>query len=299
MKLLKNEKAVLFFAIIATFAWGCAFPLIKLGMEAFQIAPGDTGSKTVFAGIRFLISGIVLLVIARCNRRSFHMEKQDFAWVSLFALVNTALAYFCFYIGVSNSEGSRASVLNAMSTFLLVFLACIFFEEEHMSKKKVLGCILGFAGILLLNLGGSLGAAFHWNGDGMMMLNAICSAFGGILTRIVCKRIDAVVATGCSLSIGGAMLMASGGLMGGHISTVNGKGIVIMALLVAISSVAFYIYNQLMRYHSVGKVAIYNALIPVFGILMSCFLLGETFSIKYVLAGLFVAAGVWTINYER
>lgn len=227
------------------------------------------------------------------------MKKADYGWVVAFALLNTALHYFCFYIGVSNSPGSRASILNSLSTFLLVFLACAIFPEEHISKKKLLGCAVGFAGLLLLNMGGDIGGSFTLLGDGMIILNCLCSAFGGILTRIVCKKMDAVVATGLSLGLGGMMLTIAGLLMGGRITTITFAGAWILFFLVCISSVAFYIYNQLIKYHSVGQVAIYNSLIPIFGIMMSCLLLGEAFLTKYIMAGLLVAAGVWILNYSR
>lgn len=294
----QNKKCVPFLALIAVFAWGCAYALIKLGVEQFQIASHDIGAKTLFAGIRFTLAGIVVLLLAKKNRRDFHVNKGDGKWVFLFALINTTLHYFCFYIGVSNSAGSRASVLNSLSTFLLVFIACIFFEEEHLTKKKILGCVVGFLGLLLLNLGDGAQVAFSFMGDGMILVNCLCAAFGGILTRVVCKKMDTVVATGMSLGLGGVMLLFAGFFMGGHLRVVTPKGLLILFLLVCISSVAFYIYNQLLSIHSVGQVAIYNSLIPIIGVLMSCLLLKEPFLAKYILAGILVTMGVGIINYN-
>ena len=299
MSIFQNKKYVPPLALIAAFAWGCAYPLIKLGVEQFQIGADDIGGKTLFAGIRFTLAGMAVLLLAKKGHRDFSVSKSDYGWVFSFALLNTALHYFCFYIGVSNSPGSRASILNSLSTFLLVFLACAVFPEEHITKKKILGCTIGFVGLLMLNLGGDLGGAFTLLGDGMIILNCLCAAFGGILTRIVCKKMDAVVATGLSLGLGGLMLMASGLLMGGRITTITVAGAWILFFLVCISSVAFYIYNQLIKYHPVGQVAIYNSLIPIFGVMMSCLLLKEAFSLKYVLSGFLVATGVWILNYTR
>lgn len=299
MSIFQNKKYVPPLALIAAFAWGCAYPLIKLGVEQFQIGADDIGGKTLFAGIRFALAGAVVLLLAKQGRRDFSVKKADYGWVVAFAFLNTALHYFCFYIGVSNSPGSRASILNSLSTFLLVFLACAIFPEEHISKKKLLGCAVGFTGLLLLNMGGDIGGSFTLLGDGMIILNCLCSAFGGILTRIVCKKMDAVVATGLSLGLGGIMLTFAGLLMGGRITTITFAGAWILFFLVCISSVAFYIYNQLIKYHSVGQVAIYNSLIPIFGVMMSCLLLKEPFSLKYIASGILVSAGVWILNYTR
>ena len=52
------------FALTAAISWGWAYPLIKMGMEEYQITADMTGSKMLFAGIRFFISGIIILAIA-------------------------------------------------------------------------------------------------------------------------------------------------------------------------------------------------------------------------------------------
>jgi len=291
-----NKKLVPFLALTAAFAWGFAYPLIKLGMEEFQIASTDVGSKTLFAGIRFMLAGIVVLLAAKAEKRSFHIGISNLPIVVLFALMNTALHYFFFYVGLSNSYGARASILNTLGTFILVFLSCAVFKDEHLTIKKVVGCITGFAGLLILNLGGGESGHFTFLGDGFIILNAVCSAVGGILTRIVSKRIDALVATGLSLSLGGVMLIASGKIMGGGNLTITPLGIFYLACLVTISVVGFSLYNQLIKNHPVGNVAIYNSMIPVFGVLTSCIFLKETFYIKYLFAAVLVAAGVVILN---
>ena len=67
-----------------------------------------------------------------------------------------------------------------------------------------------------------------------------------------------------------------------------------MALL---STVAFSLWTLLLKYNPVGKVAVYGFTIPIFGVLLSGILLGETiFSVKYLAALLFVSGGVILVN---
>ncbi len=79
------------------------------------------------------------------------------------------------------------------------------------------------------------------------------------------RKMDPLVATGHSLALGGALLIPAGLLMGAHPVGVRLKGLLILAALVAVSAVGFSFYNQLLRYHPVGQIAIYNAFIPVLG----------------------------------
>ena len=212
------------------------------------------------------------------------------------ALLNTTLHYAFFYFGLSHNAGARSAILNSMSVFTVVILACIFFKSDRMTWRKALGCIIGFLGILALNLGGKESGSFTFLGDGMIILNALCGASASLLTRGLSKRVDVFVGTGYSLSIGGALLVIPALLMGGYLPVISLWGITILLLLIAISTISFALYNKLLSCNPVGKVAIYNSLIPVVGAITSCLCLGETFYWKYLIAGALATAGIYIIN---
>lgn len=288
---------VVVFALTAAMAWGWAYPLIKLGMNEFGILPDMTGGKMLFAGIRFFVSGLIILAIAKPTGRRFGVRKtSDWWFILLFSLLNTTLHYAFFYFGLSHNAGARSAILNSMSVFTVVVFACLFFKSDRMTMRKALGCIIGFMGILALNLGGKDSGRFMLLGDGMIILNALCGASASLLTRGLSKRVDVFVGTGYSLSIGGALLMLPGLAAGGTMPVVNDTGIVVLLLLIAISTVGFSLYNKLLSCNPVGKVAIFNSLIPVVGAVTSCLCLGETFYWKYVVAGALATAGIYIIN---
>ena len=293
----QNPTWVVVFALTAAIAWGWAFPLIKVGFNAFAITADMTGSKMLFAGIRFAAAGLIVMSVASSSRRSFKASKKGDWWFILaFALMNTTLHYFFFYVGMSHSEGSRAAILNSLSTFLVVLLACACFKSDKLTPRKIIGCTVGFCGILALNLGGAESGQFTWMGDGMIILNAVCSAFSGLMTRGLSRRVDVFVGTGYSLTIGGMLLIIPGLAFGGALPHVNMLGIVCLLLLIAISAIGFALYNKLLSCNPVGKVAIYNSLIPVVGAVTSCLCLGETFHLKYAIAGGLAALGIYIIN---
>lgn len=288
---------VVVFALTAAIAWGWAFPLIKLGFSAFEITADMTGSKMLFAGIRFAVAGLIVLLFARSNGHSFKTSRLiDWRFIIAFALMNTALHYFFFYIGMSHSAGSRAAILNSLSTFLVVLLACACFKSDKLTYSKILGCVVGFCGILTLNLGGAEGGQFTWLGDGMIILNAICGAISNLMTRGLSRRVDVFVGTGYSLLIGGLLLLVAGLVFGGTLPNVNLFGLLCLLLLIAISAIGFALYNKLLSCNPVGKVAIYNSLIPIVGAVTSCLCLGETFHYKYIIAGGLAASGIYIIN---
>ena len=286
------------FALTAAVAWGWAYPLIKLGFAEFHITPDLTGSKILFAGIRFCISGLIILGVARTGNKSFAIRRSaDWWYILLFTLLNTTIHYTCFYIGLSYAPGARSAILNSLSVFSVVILACLFFKSDRMTIRKLMGCMIGFAGILALNIGGERsGSGFTLMGDGMIVLNALSGAAASLLARGLGRRVNVFVGTGYSLALGGLMLMAAGLFLGGSIPYVSALGIIYLLLLIAISTVGFTLYNKLLTCNPVGKVAIYNSLIPVVGAVTSCLCLGETFYWKYVLAGSLATAGICIIN---
>lgn len=288
---------VVTFALSAAIAWGWAYPLIKLGFEEFGIAQTMTAGKMLFAGVRFTLSGLIVLSIATATRRRFTVAgTSSWLYILLFALLNTGLHYYFFYVGLSYSAGARAAILNSLGTFILVLLACIFFKSDRLTVRKLIGCVVGFVGIMVLNLGSAGGGSFTFMGDGMIILNALCGAFAGLMTRGLGKRVDVFVGTGYSLAFGGLMLFIPGLAMGGQLPRVTLVGAVILFLLICISTLGFTLYNKLLTCNPVGKVAIFNSLIPVVGAVTSCLCLGEPFYVKYMIAAILATAGIYIIN---
>ena len=291
---------VVVFALSAAMAWGWAYPLIKLGFAEFGITQLMTGSKMLFAGVRFMLAGLIVLAIAAATGRRFTVATGgNWLYVLLYALLNTGLHYYFFYVGLSYSDGARAAILNSLGTFVVVLLACVFFKSDRLTANKIVGCVLGFAGIMALNIGGAQGGGFTFMGDGMIILNALCGAFAGLMTRGLGKRVDVFVGTGYSLAFGGVMLLVPGLLLGGTLPNVTFVGVVILLLLTCISALGFTLYNKLLTCNPVGKVAIFNSLIPVVGAVTSCLCLGEPFYWKYVAAAALATAGIYLINRAK
>ncbi|MBP7767677.1 MAG: DMT family transporter [Prevotella sp.] len=285
------------FALTAAVLWGFAYPLIKLGFGEFAITPDMTGSKMLFAGIRFTVSGLIILTVARATHRPFHIRSTaDVPFLVLFSLANTTLHYAFFYFGLSHSAGSRAAILNSLGVFLVVILACVFFKSDRLTPRKILGCAIGIAGVLALNIGGEDSGRFTLLGDGMIILNALCSAIASLMTRGLGQRTDVFVGTGISLALGGILLVIPGLLAGGTLPVVTPLGLLYLLMLIMISTTGFALYNKLLTCNPVGRVAIYNSLIPVVGALSSCLCLGEPFYMKYAVAGSFAALGIYVIN---
>lgn len=294
----KRYKAIL--AIICAVGWSMAYPLIKVGYGIFEIPSNDLGGKLLFAGVRFLLAGLLVSAFCACRKTKLELKsKKDVSWLLLLALVNTTLHYMFAYIGLSNNTSGRSTILDSMSGFFLIFLSTVFFADDKLNKRKVIGCVMGFAGIVLINVepGGNFFENITFGGDGMILLNALCGAFGGVITRVVSKKMNIMSATGYSMAIGGALLVLAGLCIGTSGAwNLQIDGIVVLTALVLISAVCFAIYNELLAVYPISEIAIYNALIPVLGVMFAALLLNEPLKWQYFVAVLLVAAGICIVN---
>ena len=297
-RVLKKPVVVTILAVLCTLLWGSAFPAVKKGYELFQIQEGTVADKLVFAGLRFFIAGFfILLLLLVAPKKSLRLKRKDGKGIVILGLLQTFMQYFFFYIALSNMSGSKGSIINASGTFFVVLLSHFLFANERLNRKKAAGCLLGFTGILIVNLAKDIDIGFHVTAEGFMLMAALSFALGSVYSKIILKDMDALVLTGYQLFLGGALLLLVGLLQGGRLSHFSLEGILLFAYLVFISATAFGLWTLLLKHNEVTKVSIFNCLTPVFGTLLSgIFLSEDIFKLKNLMALLFVVAGIYLVN---
>lgn len=295
---MKNSLFIPPIAILCTILWGSAYPCIKTGYELFSIAADDIGSKLLFAGIRFSAAGLlILLFLLFTDRTILFPAKKMIPSILVLGLFQTTLQYVFFYIGLANTTGAKGAILNSAGTFLAVLAAPLVYSFEHYSIKKITGCILGFIGIILVNLHGASLAGFTLIGDGFTLLATIFGSIAFFISKEICKKESAFTATGWQLFLGGVLLCFLGILNGGHISFTVLPQFLLMGYMAILSAVAFVLWTSLLAYHPVGKISIYNLSIPIFGTLLSGLFLGEKiFTFSNISAAICVSLGIAIVN---
>lgn len=266
---------VMILALFSCFLWGSAFPSVKKGYELFSISSEDTFGKISFAGFRFFFSSIMIFLFCLFTKRKLTLKKESFYKLLLLGLIQTTLQYFFFYIGLSYTSGTKGSILSATSTFFSVIIAHFYYKEDRLNHKKVIGVVLGFIGVTLVNLGGSgIEGGFSLTGDGFVIISSLTAAISGIYTKKITKDIDVFLITGYQLFLGSLFLIATGWIGGGNIEFTQ-KGFGLLLYMGFISAAAFSLWTILLKYNGVGKVTIYKFTIPLFGVFLSYLFLGE------------------------
>jgi drug/metabolite transporter (DMT)-like permease len=299
-----RPRNVVLLATLCCLLWGSAYPAIKSGYALLSIGRDDTASQLVFAGWRFVLAGLLLLAMARAmGRPVLALSRGDLGRITLLGLTQTSLQYVFFYVGLAHTTGVKASILNATGTFFSVLLAHFIYHNDRLDRRKTLGCLVGFAGVMAVNLRGGgegLDASVTLLGDGFIVIAAFVLSAASIYGKRLSQQIDAMVMTAYQLAIGGLALSLAGHATGGALQGMGVAAASLLLYMAILSAVAFALWAALLQHNRVGMVSVFNFLIPVFGALLSALFLGEQiWAWRNAAALLLVCGGIWLVTAER
>lgn len=293
-----NPKVVCFLALVACAFWGSAFPCVKLSYE--WIVAKDAGSQILLSGYRNVIAGVLAYILAAIMQKKMPVvKKESFMPVTLLGLTETTLQYALYAISIAHMSSYKGSIINSANVFVAIIFARILFPNEKLTRKKITGCIIGFMGILVINLmPGSLDFSFTVLGEGFMLLTAVVYGITSVYLKVVSKNEDAVTVNALQLLIGGVALCIVAFVMNGNIGKLDTRSILLLIYLGAVSTIGYTIWTILMKYNPVGRIAVYAFAIPIFGTLLSGLILGEEiFTFRNLIALILVSAGIIVVNY--
>ncbi len=294
----KLPPKAIFAAVFCNILFGSAFPMIKLGYTYFGISE-DVFSKILYAGIRFFLAGIVVFAIDSVrNKKISAIGKSNLPNVILLGVTYTFLQYIFFYIGLSHTTGASGSVMNSASAFTAIILAHFIYPDDRLHFKKIMGCILGFAGVSLACFAGGELSDIRFFGEGFILIAGVFFVIGSVINKKAARMNGSLTVTAYNLLIGGFLLTVTGLAGCREKIEITFEGILILFYLVLVSSAGIAIWSSLLKNYPIGKLSVYNFVIPVSGTLLSGLFLGENILIwQYAAALLLVTLGILTVNY--
>lgn len=289
-------------AMVCCALWGSAFPCIKVGYRLFQIPSDDAAAQILFAGCRFVLAGVFAVLLGSLIEKRWLLPKRSsFGKIVKLSLLQTVAQYVFFYVGLAHTTGVKASIIGGMNVFVAILAASLLFRQEMLTARKLLGSLLGFAGVILVNLGGQrIELKFAWNGEGFILLSTIAYAFSSVFLKRYSKEEEPVLLSGCQFFAGGLLMIACGLFLGGRLKVVTDAGIAMLLYLGLLSAAAYSLWGILLKYNPVSKVTVFGLMNPVFGVIFSAMLLGEENSLDIMCfaALLLVCLGIFVVNAE-
>lgn len=101
----------------------------------------------------------------------------------MLSVFQTILQYTAFYIGLAHTSGVKSSVLVALNVFLSLILSAVVFKMEKITAPKLIGVIIGFAGVVLINFEAGGFSGFSLNGEGAIIFSAFAYSVSSVLIK--------------------------------------------------------------------------------------------------------------------
>jgi len=190
---IKQKNLAIVLALFATyFIWGSTYLAIKFGVESFP--------PFMMGAIRFTIAGVILYGVMRYLGAPNPSRKE---WLGA-GIVGILLPAFgngtvCYVQQTVSSSVAALSIATA-PIWMAIFSS---FWGHKITKKEWMGIAVGFVGIVLLNVGGSLHG--DWLSAGLLIFAAATWSFGSIWGRYLAMP-SGLMAPAAQMIVGGVAL---------------------------------------------------------------------------------------------
>lgn len=297
---LTKDPVIIFLAFICSALWGSAFSGVKIGYENFGIDYADWSSQMIFAGVRFALAGVMSLAFGSISaHKALLPTRQSIPKIMIISLFQTILQYIFYYIGLAHTTGVKAAVIVAANVFMAILISSLICKIEKLTLHKIIGCILGFSGIIIINLSGLKGGVkFSLFGDGFVLISTVANGFSSVLIKRYSALENPVMLSGWQFFLGGFVMTLIGFAFGGNIGSANADSVMILLYLAFVSAVAYSLWSVLLKFNPVSKVAVFGFMNPVCGVIISDIVLKESDSLgiqSLVALGL-VCIGIYIVN---
>ena len=291
----KRWQLVLAFASVYII-WGSTYLAIKFAIETIP--------PFLMAGVRFLISGVILYGWARMKGAP---RPSRIHWKS--AAVVGVLLLLGGNGGVVWAEQRVASGVAALIVAIVpVWIALMEWKSPGGKKpgwQVSAGLVAGTVGLLLLaSPGASLGAHVDLIGAAVLVFATLSWATGSIKAKHSPLPESRLLSTGMEMLMGGAALVLAGVLTGElgqvNVATMSSKSLLSFVYLTTFGSlVGFTAYIWLLRVGSPTRAATYAYVNPVVAVFLGWLLAGEAITPRTILATLVIVGGVVLITSAR
>ena len=176
--------------IFLCFVWGSSFILMKIGARA--LLPSQIAALRIFSG------GIVFLPVAFSHFAK--VPRKKIMHIILAGIFGNLLPAFLFTIAITKMDSSLVGILNSLTPICVITLGIVLFRDKIQSRK-ILGVVVGFAGLCLLTITQKDISLDHLGFAGLVILATFCYGLGVNIVSHYLQQINPVHIASISLSV--------------------------------------------------------------------------------------------------
>jgi drug/metabolite transporter (DMT)-like permease len=264
--------------------WGVPYLLIKIAVA--ELSP----LEVVFA--RVLIAAVLLLPVA-LSRGALAGLRPRLGWLVGLALLEVAVPFPLIAAAEQRIASSLTGILISVEPLFIALLALRFDAGERVSGLRLVGLLIGLAGVVTLlglDLGGS---ASELMGAGMVLLATLCYAGGAMLVQRRLRDVDPLGVSASTLVIS-VVLLAPWAWWSLPAAPPAPEVLAALVVLGAVcTAIAFILFFALIAAAGPGRAAVITYVNPAVAVALGIVVLGEPITAATVAGFLLIIAGCW------
>lgn len=281
--------------LVLCLIWGSTWLFIKLGLE--DLPP------LTFAGIRFVIAAIILLLLIAARRLPFPRQPRDLMLLAGTGVLSFSLNYGLVFWGEQYISSGLAALLQSMLPAFGLIIAHYYLPGEPMTLPRIVGVVMGVigVGVIFSNQLRVSGPKALW-GSAALVLSAFCAAYANVFVKAYCKHINPVVLAAGQMMFGLVPLFLIGIPLEGNPLRFHWTLMALIALLylaVVGTVIAFSLYYWLIRNMKVTDTMLIALVTPVVAVILGMIVLKETLEWRTLAGGLMIISGIALIVLRR
>jgi len=284
-------QSSIFLAIVACLLWSTAFAAIKIGLRYT--------TPLQFAGLRFMISGLIILPFCRNIKNNLVLVRKNATKVFLISL------FTFFYQGMARTPAAIGAIVVGGGPLFVAFLAHFITGRDPLTLKKIVALLIGFSGIVLLALAKDNNIDNRLTlllGIVMLVIGNFAGSFGNILVSQSKTGISPIFLNALQLFSGGFMILIVSFFFEGF--SFGAKPLpyyISLGYLSLMSAVAFSSWFVVLNRPEVkvSEINVWKFIIPVLGAILSWIIISGEKPQWHTISGMMLIATAIVIIYGR
>ena len=313
----KQEIIAYLLLILTTIIWGGTWPLGRWLVS--EEVGGATIPPFMIAVIRYFLAVICFFLILRFKEGTLNWQfaKKNWKLLALMGLLSVTVYQAAYLIGELLTSASDASIMVATNAVWVIILSSAFLKTERFAWRKMVGSLLAFtAVVIVVGFSPNINVENRILGDIMILLGAFSYAGYTVISRFFLNKtredtksyqpssiwiMTWVSLFGFLITTPIALIISPEFLIPATYLTIPPRvwiGISYLAFISTIGAYTFYLEG--VKRLNASRAAIFQALVPLFGVVFSALFLQEEFDIiVYPFALLLVIVGIILVNRKK
>ncbi|UOF92459.1 DMT family transporter [Fodinisporobacter ferrooxydans] len=289
---MSQQKSALLGLFTVSLIWGCNYIASVILLRSFSPIFTSFG--------RITLTSVFLIIVGLVVRKLKRPTKKEWLLLVAVGIFGVFFNQTFYFTGLHHSSPTNASLIFALVPVCTILLERMFLKER-LTTFKLIGVLLGFAGVVII-VGAGEGVHGISIGDIYLLLSMIAQSIGILYTRCLTASMSSYAVTIYATVIGSGFMGVSA--VGEHIfsTTVISHNIYLWMLMAAAGvlsqGVAGFLWNKGVSVVGAGTSSMFLNIPPFVTLILSSLVLGEKIQMTQILGGFFVLLGVFVANQK-